>query len=133
MACGGALELTEAGGGQAVTLQASGRSSEDAARFRSMFNEARSADWAEFLADCDKFELEIAKEIRIHKLTLAELEEEEQSLERLRRWHRDLTARDVFGAPETVEANRRLKQCVAVCEDFGVRVYGALHASGGDA
>ena len=30
---------------------------------------------------------------------MAELEEEEQSLDRLRRWHRDLAARDVFGAP----------------------------------
>ena len=29
---------------------------------------------------------------------VAELEEEEQSLERLRRWHRELAARDVFGA-----------------------------------
>ena len=30
---------------------------------------------------------------------MAELEEEEHSLDRLRRWHRDITARDVFGAP----------------------------------
>jgi hypothetical protein len=34
------------------------------------------------------------------KFTLAELEEEEQSLERLRRWYRDIRARDVFGAPD---------------------------------
>ena len=40
---------------------------------------------------------------------MAELEEEEQSLERLRRWHRDLTARDVFGTPEAAEAGERLK------------------------
>lgn len=43
-----------------------------------MFTTARSADWTEFLADCAKFEQEIAKEIRIAKFTLAELEEEEQ-------------------------------------------------------
>ncbi|MCX5327959.1 MULTISPECIES: Chromate resistance protein ChrB [unclassified Streptomyces] len=124
-----ALDLTDSAGGQGVTLQASGRTAEDAARFREMFTAARSADWAEFLADCGKFEAEIAKEIRIAKFTLAELEEEEQSLERLRRWHRDLTARDVFGAPEAAEAAERLKQCTAACEDYAERVFAALHAS----
>ncbi|WP_037679702.1 Chromate resistance protein ChrB [Streptomyces griseus] len=124
---GRAVTLTEQAGGQAVTLTASGRGPEDAARFRAMFTAARSADWAEFLADCGKFEQELAKEIRIAKFTLAELEEEEQSLERLRRWHRDLTARDVFGAPEAAEAGRRLKQCAAGCEDYAERVFAALH------
>ncbi|MGN5379495.1 Chromate resistance protein ChrB [Streptomyces lasalocidi] len=101
-----AVALTEQADGQVVTLTASGRGPQDADRLREMFGAARSADWAEFLADCDTFEAEIAKEIRIAKLTLAELEEEEQSLERLRRWHRDLTARDVFGTSEAAEAAR---------------------------
>lgn len=124
-----ALELTDGAGGQGITLQAAGRSADDAARFRELFTAARSADWAEFLADCAKFGAEIAKEIRIGKFTLAELEEEEQSLERLRRWHRDLTARDVFGAPEAAEAAVRLKQCTAECEDYAERVFAALHTN----
>ncbi|MFT2015788.1 Chromate resistance protein ChrB [Streptomyces sp. 796.1] len=129
-----ALDLAESSGGQGVTLQAAGRSERDAARFRELFTAARSADWAEFLADCGKFEEEIAKEIRIGKFTLAELEEEEQSLERLRRWHRDLTARDVFGAPEAAAAGERLAHCVAVCEGYVERVFTALHATdAGDA
>jgi hypothetical protein len=122
-----AITLTEQAGGQAVTLTASGRGAEDAARFQSLFTAARSEDWAEFLSDCGKFEQELAKEICTAKFTLAELEEEEQSLERLRRWHRDLTARDVFGAPEAAEAGRRLKQCTAACEDYAERVFTALH------
>ncbi|MFD4511368.1 Chromate resistance protein ChrB [Streptomyces sp. NPDC058457] len=126
-----ALELTEQSGGQAVTLNASGRGPEDAARFQALFTAARSADWTEFLGDCGKFEDELAKEIRIAKFTLAELEEEEQSLERLRRWHRDLTARDVFGAPEAAEAGERLGQCAAACEDYAERVFAALHQTPG--
>ncbi|WP_344319276.1 Chromate resistance protein ChrB [Streptomyces yatensis] len=122
----------QAAGGQAVTLHAAGRSPEDAAGFEAMFTAARSAGWAEFLADCGKFEQEIAKEIRNARFTLAELEEEEQSLDRLRRWHRDLTARDVFGAPEAPQAAERLKQCTAVCEDYAERVFTALHRSQGD-
>ncbi|MGI5137733.1 MULTISPECIES: Chromate resistance protein ChrB [unclassified Streptomyces] len=121
------IALTEQSDGQAVTLSASGRGPEDAARLQAQFTAARSADWAEFLADCGKYEAELAKEIRIAKFTLAELEEEEQSLGRLRRWHRDLTARDVFGAPEAAEAGRRLKECAAACEDYAERVFAALH------
>jgi flagellar biosynthesis regulator FlaF len=124
-----AVELTERAEGQAMTLQATGRAPEDAARFEALFTAARSEDWTEFLADCGKFEEEIAKEIRIAKFTLAELEEEEQSLERLRRRHRDLTTRDVFGAPESAEAGERLRQCQAICEDYAERVFAALHQS----
>ncbi|MER5536733.1 Chromate resistance protein ChrB [Streptomyces mirabilis] len=69
------------------------------------------------------------REIRIGKFTLAEREEEEQSLVRLHRRHRDLTARDVFGAPEAVEAGQRLMQCTARCEDYAEQVFAALHRS----
>ncbi|MFE4654142.1 Chromate resistance protein ChrB [Streptomyces sp. NPDC056707] len=122
-----AVALTERAEGEAVTLEAVGREPADAARFEAMFTAARQEDWAEFLADCGKYEAELAKEVRQAKFTLAELEEEEQSLERLRRWHRDLTARDVFGAPEAAEAGERLRQCAAACEDYAERVFRALH------
>ncbi|MEC4017562.1 Chromate resistance protein ChrB [Streptomyces sp. H27-D2] len=124
-----AIELAERARGEAVVLEAVGRGPDDAARFQAMFTAARQADWAEFLSDCGKYEAELAKEIRIAKFTLAELEEEEQSLERLRRWHRDLTARDVFGAPEAARAGERLKQCTVACEDYAERVFRALHGT----
>jgi hypothetical protein len=60
-------------------------------------------------------------------LTMAELEEEEHSLDRLRRWHRDLTARDVFGAPLASEAGQQLKNCQERLAEFTERVFQALH------
>jgi hypothetical protein len=126
-----AVELSRLAEGEATVLEAAGRNPADAARLQSLFNAARQADWAEFMADCGKFEAEVAKEIRIQKFTLAELEEEEQSLERLRRWHRDLTVRDVFGTPEGGTATVRLKECAAICEDFAERVFRALRESPG--
>ncbi|MER5686169.1 Chromate resistance protein ChrB [Streptomyces sp. NPDC002205] len=122
-----AIALAERAEGEAVTLEAVGREPADAARFEAMFTAARQEEWTEFLADCGKYEAELAKEIRQAKFTLAELEEEEQSLERLRRWHRDLTVRDVFGAPTAAEAGERLRQCAGACEDYAGRVFRALH------
>ncbi|MEV4889290.1 Chromate resistance protein ChrB [Nonomuraea sp. NPDC055795] len=123
-----AVHLTERADGEVVVLRASGREPADAARFQAMFTAAREEDWAEFTADCGKYEAELDKEIRTAKFTLAELEEEEQSLERLRRWHRDLKARDVFGAPGAGPAEQRLAECARRFEDYSERVFAHLHA-----
>jgi len=122
-----AVQLAERGDGEAIVLEATGRAEGDAARLEGLFTDAREAEWAEFLADCAKYEAELDKEITIAKFTLAELEEEEQSLERLRRWHRDLRARDLFGAPSAALAEQRLKHCAERLEDYTDRVFHALH------
>jgi hypothetical protein len=120
-------ELAERGEGQLVVLQATGRDEQDAAWLETAFTSLRTEEWAEFLADCGKFDAEIDKELATQKLTMAELEEEEQSLDRLRRWHRDLTARDVFGAPTATEAGQQLKHCQERLTEFTERVFQALH------
>jgi vacuolar-type H+-ATPase subunit I/STV1 len=112
---GRAVRLIEAAGGEAIVLDASGRQPA-----------AREAEWTEFLAECGKYLGEIDKEIAKAKLTLAELDEEEQSLERLRRWHRELRLRDVLGAPSAAPAERRLKECEAKLEDYTQRVFRAV-------
>lgn len=123
-----AEELVDRADGEIVFLNATGASAQDNIRFAQMFTVAREDDWAEFLSDCAKYEAELDKEIRIKKFTLAELEEEEQSLERLRRWHRDLRARDVFGANNSEPAAAALRHCAARFEDYSERVIAALHA-----
>jgi hypothetical protein len=127
-----AVALTTRADGDAVVLDAGGRTPADAARFQAMFTAAREEDWSEFLADCGKYDDEIDKEIRVEKFTLAELEEEEQSLERLRRWHRDLLARDVFGAPSAAVAEERLAHCGKRFEEYSELVFAVLHAFGSD-
>ncbi|WP_461036909.1 Chromate resistance protein ChrB [Streptomyces mayteni] len=123
-----AVAMAERSGGEAVTLRAGGRGPTDAERLRAMFTAARAEDWAEFVADCGKYLAELAKETRQAKFTLAELEEEEQSLERLRRWHRDLRLKDVFGSAGAVEAEERLAECARRFEEYGERVFAHLHA-----
>lgn len=124
-----AIELAEAADGTATVLTAAGRSDQDGARLAAMFDAARQEEWAEFVADCGKYEAELDKETAKSKFTLAELEEEEQSLERLRRWHRDLAARDVFGTAAGLAAGERLKNCASRLEEYTQRVFAALHQS----
>ncbi|WP_025356967.1 Chromate resistance protein ChrB [Kutzneria albida] len=120
-------ELAQRGEGEVLVLDAVGREEADSARLEALFTAERAEEWTEFLADCGKFAAEIDKEIRNQKFTMAELEEEEQSLERLRRWHRDSTARDVFGAPEAAAAEQQLRHCADRLVDYTERVFQALH------
>jgi len=120
-------ELAARGDGELVQLQATGRTGQDAAWLEDAFTALRQEEWTEFIADCGKFDAEIDKELALRKLTMAELEEEEQTLDRLRRWYRDLAARDVFGAPLAAEAQQRLKHCGERLAEFTDAVFQALH------
>jgi ChrB-like protein len=122
-----AVDLAERGDGEVVVLSSTGRNEADTARLTGMFTEEREAEWAEFLDDCTKFDAELDKEIAAGKFTQAELEEEEQSMERLRRWHRELRSRDVFGAPSAAQAEQRLKHCGERLADYTDQVFAALH------
>ena len=121
-----AVQLVQAAGGEAIVLDAGGRRPADAQRLAEAYTAAREAEWVEFLADCGKYLAELDEEVAKNKLTLAELDEEEQSLERLRRWHRELRLRDVLGAPSAGAADQQLKDCEAKLEDYTQRVFHAV-------
>ena len=118
------VEEIKAAGGQPVVLAVADEEA-SAAQLEALFTAQREAEWGEFLSDCGKYETELAGEIAKGKLTLAELDEEEQSLDRLRRWYRTIRARDLFGAPSAAVAERRLKESAEALEDFAERVYQA--------
>jgi DNA-binding transcriptional regulator PaaX len=119
-----AVELIERADAVALVFDVSPAEA-SVAQLEELFSAEREAEWREFLAECDKVEAELAHEVAIAKFTLAELEEEEQNHERLRRWFRDLRAKDVFGAPSAALAERRLKECAEGLEDYAEQVYAA--------
>lgn len=121
-------ELVRRADGQVVMLDAGPRDEQSRTGLIGEFNAARAAEWTEFVSECGKYEAEIAKEQRIGKFTVAELDEEEQSLDRLRRWFRELKARDIFGVAEGVQAEDQLKRCTEVLDGYAAEVYQAVHA-----
>jgi hypothetical protein len=122
-------DLCRSGGGTFAVIDASPRDAASAALIRDAFTAVRVDEWAEFMADCGKFEAEIADEIKKHKFTFGELEEEEQSLDRLRRWYRDLKKRDVLELPEAKSADRTLHACVTALDGYAEQVYQAVHST----
>ena len=118
-----AAALVERADGDALIFDAEPRGEETAARLEQLFTAEREEEWREFLAECGKFDAEIDKEIATEKFTAAELDEEEQNLDRLRRWFADLRRRDVFGATSQELAERRLKECGERLEEFADQVF----------
>jgi len=90
-----------------------------------LYTDEREAEWVEFRAECDKALAELRSEFTKEKFTLAELDEEEHNVDRLRRWYRDLRAKDIFGAPSAADAEVQLKACAELLEDFAEQVYQA--------
>jgi len=119
-----AIALVERSGGQALCFEVIAPEG-SVATLESLYNAEREAEWTEFCAECDKAMAELQAEIAKEKFTLAELDEEEQNIDRLRRWYRDLRAKDLFGASSSAEAERRLKDCAARLEEFAEHVYHA--------
>lgn len=116
-------------GGQPVVLKVADDQA-SVSQLETLFTAQREAEWTEFVADCGKYESELAGEVTKGKLTLAELDEEEQNLERLRRWYRAIRARDLFGAPSAAGAERRLKDCAEALELFAEQVYATREPGG---
>jgi hypothetical protein len=121
-----AAELAHRGGGAFTVVEAIPRDETGSGMFRDAFEAARVDEWSEFAADCGKFEAEIAREIEKEKFTLAELEEEEQSMERLRRWYRELKSRDVLRLPAADAACEHLASCSRALDDYASLVYAAV-------
>jgi hypothetical protein len=119
-------DLVESAHGTLLLLAAKGLTDGDVARLERLYSAAREEEWAEFDADCGKYLAELDKEERLGKYTLAELEEEEQSLDRLRRWYRELRSRDLLGIPATTESATALKLCEERFERYADHVYAAL-------
>jgi hypothetical protein len=121
--------LVDAAGGTLLLLAAKGYADEDVAQLEQTYAIARKEEWAEFAADCGKYLAELDKEEQIGKYTLAELEEEEQSLDRLRRWYRELRSRDLLGLPATTDSATLLKRCEARFEEYADHVYATLSST----
>ena len=112
--------------GEVLALTASAADEMTGRRIRGLYDEARRAEWVEFVSECGKCVTELEKEIRTEKFTLAELDEEEQNVDRLRRWHRELRSRDVFDSVDANEMTHRFDECTAALERFTALVYNAV-------
>jgi hypothetical protein len=91
------------------------------ARFRA----DRALEYDEFAERCTALLDEIAKETRAGKHTFAEMEENEQDLEKLVRWLAKIRERDFFPDERGQQAAAMLARCRSATKAFSRAVYAA--------
>ena len=110
-------------GGSVVAVRAEPLEGDDASRLEVAWNEARTAEYGELRSECEKLVAEIDKEFAKEKFTLAELDEEEAELEKLRLWHERIRGRDVHGADGAAEAEAALEQAGEAVARYSAAVF----------
>ena len=115
-------------GGTAFALRADALDQVDEARLVDTWNEARAAEYTELTAECEKLVAEIDKEFAKEKFTLAELDEEEAELEKLRAWHERIRTRDVHGSDGASDAEEALRRAGEQVARFSAAVFDRTHA-----
>lgn len=88
-----------------------------------IYNEMRNDEYKEFISECKKYLKELEKEISIKKFTFAELEEEEEELEKLKSWHKKIVNRDLFHSIKRDEAFEFLTKINNLFEQYSELVY----------
>lgn len=109
--------------GESYIMRARPRDGLTSDRIIAAFNEARNEEYGEFLEKCDDLLCELEKESGRGKFTFAELEENEDELQKLMDWHQKITDRDFHGASLRPAADEQLERCRAQLNIFSAEVY----------
>ena len=116
--------------GSTVAVRAEPLDAADEARLRSAWNEARSEEYGELISECEKLVVEIDKEFDKQKFTLAELDEEEAELDKLKRWHARIQERDVCGCDQAGEAQDALGRASDALARYTTAVFDRTETGG---
>jgi hypothetical protein len=115
----------EAGSGEAVLLETIGLDHIQEEKVVRRFTADRDEAYREFIDKCADFEAEIAKETKAEHFTYAELEENDEDLEKLKRWLVKIRKLDFYNAPLSEQADRSLTHCIELLEGYAKRVFDA--------
>jgi len=92
-------------------------------RINGAFLESRDEEYREIISKCEDYAKEIEFEIGRQNFIFAEVEENEEELEKLKQWLKKVEKRDIVEAPLRKEAVEKIKGCEALFHDFAEKVY----------
>lgn len=110
-------------GGEALLFRAYGLSEAAEEKIIAAFTEARNLEYAEIADKCRDFFAELDRETERENFTFAEVEENEEELEKLRSWLAKVVRRDFFGTPKRQEVEALLDRCAERLKEFSDLVY----------
>lgn len=92
-------------------------------RINRTFVESRDEEYREVIGKCDDYAKEIEFEIARQNFIFAEVEENEEELEKLKQWLKKIEKRDIVDAPLRKIAVEKIRACETLFQDFALKVY----------
>lgn len=117
------LSYVEKNNGSANLLVTDTISSTEHDKIIHQFHQDRHEEYEEFIEHCEEFLGELNREIAKQKFTYAELEESENNLKRLKKWIKNIRARDHLEEAIYPQAQQLLEQCETTLEEFTQQIY----------
>ena len=110
-------------GGGSVLIEGKPLNKAEEERILKAFLEASTEEYQEIANKCDDFLKEIASEIARKNFIFAEVEENEEDLDKLKHWFKKVEDRHSVKNPLRKLAAQKLKVCEKALEDFSLLVY----------
>ena len=117
------LDYLEHQGAQGQTFAATALTGKVEQGLIAHFKGQRDEEYSELIERCEGLLAELARETKKKKFTFAELEENEDDLQKLESWLKRIKARDLVGGERAAEAARSLDACRKALETFADHVY----------
>lgn len=112
---------SQEGRGFILNTTMAGQDSDD--QIIEMFRSNIDEEYVEFDEHCRGLLEELEKESKQEKFTFAELDENEEELQKLTSWFRKIKARDFFGGHKSADVSAALEKCRQRLQQFEKAVY----------
>ena len=105
------MESIESYKGESLVIEGKSLTNSQEERINKAFIDSRNEEYQELIEKCEDFFKEIDFEIERKNFIFAEVEENEEELEKLKQWLKKVAKRDVLDVPIRKEAVEKIKSC----------------------
>ncbi len=117
------MESIESYKGECLVIEGKSLTKSQEERINKAIIDSRKEEYGELIEKCEDYFKEIDFEIERKNFIFAEVEENEEELEKLKLWFKKVAKRDVLDVPLRKVAVEKLKDCEKRFEEFAQRVY----------
>jgi hypothetical protein len=125
-----ASEIT-AYNGESILIEGKALGHEDEARIKAAMLDAGNEEYGELLHKCDDFLREIEMETKNQNFIFGEVEENEEELDKLKKWLAKIEKRNPTTSPVHKSVLKKIKLCEKALDDFSRAVYDRVHGKKG--
>lgn len=117
------VEFVESQRGSALIIEGKAMNNKQHEMIHKTFLESMDEEYREFIHKCDDYFNEIISEIENKNFIFAEVEENEEEMEKLRKWLSKIEKRYSVKSGLKKLAHQKMKSCERMFEDFAKMVY----------